>query len=91
MIGVDWRLDYYMKSNTQEKINLPLYTVSIDLDKTTHTTQIQTREEENAEESGRTDASKDKLTFSCNQDQLTDLVTKLRDAVKQLERTHNTL
>jgi hypothetical protein len=75
-----------MKSNTQEKINVPLYFISLDLNKGKNVT-----EEEEQEENSENGHHLDQLQFTCSQEQLQDLVTKLKDAVKQVERTANSL
>eukprot|EP01133_Synstelium_polycarpum_P010860 gene10860-12650_t len=67
VIDVNWRLDYFMKSNSMEKINTPVYLVNL------------TTEKEEGE--------KGHIEFACTLDQLQDLVFKLRDAQKQIERS----
>eukprot|EP01132_Coremiostelium_polycephalum_P003842 gene3842-4786_t len=67
IIDINWRLDYFMKSNSIEKVNTPVYIVNL------------TTEQE--------EGGKGKVEFACTLDQLQDLVFKLRDAQKQIERS----
>ncbi|EFA76053.1 COMM domain-containing protein 3 [Heterostelium album PN500] len=67
IIDVNWRLDYFMKSNSIEKVNTPVYLINL------------TTEKEEGE--------KGEVEFACTLDQLQDLVFKLRDAQKQIERS----
>ncbi|KAF2070866.1 hypothetical protein CYY_007822 [Polysphondylium violaceum] len=67
IIDINWRLDYFLKSNSLEKLNTPVYIVS-----------LTTEQEED---------QKGKVEFACTLDQLQDLVFKLRDAQKQIERS----
>ncbi|KYR01113.1 COMM domain-containing protein 3 [Tieghemostelium lacteum] len=68
IIDVNWRLDYFMKSNSVEKLNTPVYLINL------------TTEQEEGVQPG-------KVEFACTLDQLQDLVYKLRDAQKQIERS----
>ncbi|XP_033639279.1 COMM domain-containing protein 3-like [Asterias rubens] len=67
IVDVDWRLDYYMKSNHVDKINEASYLITL---KT---------------EEGLQNATKD-VQFSCSLEQLQDLVGKLKDASRSLEK-----
>ncbi|GAM17463.1 hypothetical protein SAMD00019534_006380, partial [Acytostelium subglobosum LB1] len=67
IIDVNWRLDYFMKSNSIEKVNKPVYFINL-------TTE-------------REEGEKGEVQFACTLDQLQDLVFKLRDAQKQIERS----
>eukprot|EP01116_Phalansterium_solitarium_P004254 TRINITY_DN15200_c0_g1_i1.p1 TRINITY_DN15200_c0_g1~~TRINITY_DN15200_c0_g1_i1.p1 ORF type:complete len:218 (+),score=70.27 TRINITY_DN15200_c0_g1_i1:36-656(+) len=81
IVGVDWRLDYYIKSNTLEKINVPLYLIAIN-----------TKKNKDASASEDPDSStEEQIKFTCSLEQLQDLVTRLKDAVKQVERTATAL
>ena len=62
IVDVSWRLDYYVKSNTIDKINAPIYYVTLVTE--------------------RPDGAKEDVTFTCNMSEMTDLVSKLRDAAK---------
>jgi len=75
--GIDWRLDYFMKSNSMEKINSPTYLLSFE------TKKPQTLGSE------RDDTSK--VEFSCTLEQLQDLLNRFKDAAKQVERSAATL
>ncbi|XP_011407076.1 PREDICTED: COMM domain-containing protein 3-like [Amphimedon queenslandica] len=66
LTDVNWRLDYYIKSNHLERVDKPVYTISL-----------------NTEEG---DGKKKDVIFSCTQEQLQDLVGKLKDASKSLEK-----
>jgi len=67
LVDVDWRLDYFLKANSVEKINMPIYRIV-----------LQTRAQ---------DGSPQDMEVACTMDQLQDLVSKLKDATKQLERS----
>ncbi|KAK2562106.1 COMM domain-containing protein 3 [Acropora cervicornis] len=67
IVDVDWRLDYYIKNNQMEKVNKPMYLITL-----------------KTEESGKPQG-KD-VQFSCSMEQLQDLVGKLKDACKSIER-----
>jgi len=75
IVDVDWRLDYFMKSNSLEKVNAPVYFIS-----------LQTKETQNESEEESVP-----VNFSCTHEQLQDLVTKLKDATKQVERSASNL
>lgn len=67
IVDVDWRLDYYIKNNQMEKVNKPMYLITL-----------------KTEESGK--AQGKDVQFSCSMEQLQDLVGKLKDACKSIER-----
>ncbi|XP_077979099.1 COMM domain-containing protein 3-like [Glandiceps talaboti] len=67
IVDVDWRLDFYLKNNFVDKINEPVYMITL---KT---------------EQGGSDKTKD-VQFACSMEQLQDLVGKLKDANKSLEK-----
>eukprot|EP00002_Diphylleia_rotans_P029208 TRINITY_DN5937_c0_g1_i1.p1 TRINITY_DN5937_c0_g1~~TRINITY_DN5937_c0_g1_i1.p1 ORF type:complete len:194 (-),score=50.59 TRINITY_DN5937_c0_g1_i1:215-796(-) len=66
IVGVDWRLDYHVKSSYIEKIDVPVYMVSLQVEKQPKVVE--------------------KVTFYCSVEEMTDLVNKLRDATRQIER-----
>jgi len=68
VVGVDWRLDYELKSNRLERVDVPVYSVTL------HTEM---------------DGKKGSVQFACSLDELQDLVSKLRSAVKQIDRILN--
>jgi len=89
VVDVDWRLDYFMKSNTLEKVNSPVYFISL---KTKRSKNLEEkRENEDEEGEPEKDVSLGKAEFSCSLEQLQDLLTKLKDAVKQVERSGSNL
>lgn len=73
IVDVDWRLDYYIKSNTVEKVNSPTYFISLKTNQ--------------PHKPGQPDDAEGKVEFTCTMEQLQDLVTKLKDATKQVERS----
>lgn len=86
MVGVDWRLDYYIKSNTLEKADAPLFYISL---KTKVNRELgSTVSQDEGGESGHS-SGLENVSFTCTVEQLQDLVAKLRDAVKQVERSSN--
>jgi len=72
VVGVDWRLDYYLKSNSVEAINKPMYIISLKTEKM------------DSRRLGAADTSD--VQFSCSIEELQDLVDRLKDATKQAER-----
>lgn len=79
IVDVDWRLDYFIRSSNMEKVNTPVYLLSL---KTKTTRELSTESSEN----GR---NNENINFTCTQEQLQDLLFKLKDAVKQVERSSN--
>lgn len=67
IVDVDWRLDYYLKNNHLDKMNEPVYFITL---KT---------------EEGDQQGTKN-IQFSCSIEQLQDMVGKLKDATKSMER-----
>ncbi|KAK0047140.1 COMM domain-containing protein 3 [Biomphalaria pfeifferi] len=67
IVDVEWRLDYYIKSNNLEKIDSAVYLINL-------------KTEEPDEQT-----IKD-IQFSCTLEQLQDLVGKLKDATKCMEK-----
>ncbi|XP_074622573.1 COMM domain-containing protein 3-like [Acropora palmata] len=67
IVDVDWRLDYYIKNNQMEKVNKPMYLITL---KTVESGKPQGKD----------------VQFSCSMEQLQDLVGKLKDACKSIER-----
>jgi len=83
LVDIKWRLDYFMRSNTLEKVNAPVYLLSLNTKKSREVSQSEN------EESGNTTSTDDKVEFTCTMEQLQDLLTKLKDAAKQVERSSN--
>jgi len=75
--GIDWRLDYFIKSNSLEKANQPVYLVSLETKK--------------PQQLGSQENDTEKVEFSCTLEQLQDLLNRLKDAAKQVERSAATL
>jgi COMM domain containing 3 len=82
VVEVDWRLDYHIKGNTLERANQLSYLVKL---KTRGNVPL--AEVEHDDEDRRTSGADGEVQFSCSVEQLQDLVTKLKDAVKQMERS----
>eukprot|EP00026_Physarum_polycephalum_P005994 Phypoly_transcript_06033.p1 GENE.Phypoly_transcript_06033~~Phypoly_transcript_06033.p1 ORF type:complete len:198 (+),score=24.07 Phypoly_transcript_06033:1067-1660(+) len=67
VVDVDWRLDYFLKANSVEKINVPIYRIVL----------LTTKQ----------DGTTGPVELACTLEQLQDLVAKLRDATKQIDRS----
>ncbi|XP_067657611.1 COMM domain-containing protein 3-like [Haliotis asinina] len=67
IVDIDWRLDYYIKNNHLDKVNEPVYLISL-----------------KTEQPGNSELQE--VQFSCSLEQLQDLVGKLKDATKCLEK-----
>jgi len=65
VIGVEWRMDYYMRSDLLEQVQTPVYFISL-------------RTQKN-------DGSEGTVEFTCNLQELQDLLAKLKDATKQVK------
>ena len=70
IIGVDWRIDYSIRSKTTGKENVPMFFVSLKV--------LEPNEKVN------------NINFIANLEEMHDLLAKVRDAVKQVERVLNT-
>ncbi len=66
--GIDWRLDYYIKSNAIEKVDVPVYFVCLKVKQPDDTVRD--------------------VPFSSSLQELQDLLSKLQDAAKQVERIY---
>jgi len=77
IVGVDWRLDYLMKTNQLEKINIPIYTINLKVENQKNDDIISTF--------NIPTATQNDVTFACTMEQLQDLLNKLKQAVKQFE------
>jgi len=75
--GIDWRLDYFIKSNSMEKVNNPVYMISLETKK--------------SKQLGTDGNDTENVEFTCTLEQLQDLLNRLRDAAKQVERSAATL
>jgi hypothetical protein len=103
---VDWRLDYYIKSDALDRTNEPVYIVRLhtrrDLDgaqrfvvsraspAASDAAKAKAKARELAAPAAAAagdDDDDDVIEFACSRLQLQDLVSKLKDAVKQIERT----
>ncbi|ESP01574.1 hypothetical protein LOTGIDRAFT_238259 [Lottia gigantea] len=67
IVDVDWRLDYYIKNNHLDKVNEPVYLITL-----------------KTEVAGQSELQE--VQFSCSLEQLQDLVGKLKDSTKCLEK-----
>jgi COMM domain containing 3 len=77
IVDVDWRLDFYIRNNSVDKINHPEYLIKF------HTLESHSADDEEANESG---LKKGEVQFACSATELLALYKKLQDAVKQFER-----
>eukprot|EP01102_Stenamoeba_stenopodia_P004173 TRINITY_DN1437_c0_g1_i1.p1 TRINITY_DN1437_c0_g1~~TRINITY_DN1437_c0_g1_i1.p1 ORF type:complete len:224 (-),score=70.86 TRINITY_DN1437_c0_g1_i1:130-708(-) len=66
IVGVDWRLDYQIKSSRVERVDAATYFIKL---------KAKTNEGQNKD-----------VEFNCSLEQLQDLVVKLKDASKQVDR-----
>ena len=66
LVGVEWRLDNYMKSDALERVKAPTYFV-----------KLKTRVAGGAEKD---------VEFTCNFQELQDMLAKAKDAVRVVER-----
>lgn len=76
IVDIDWRLDYCIKVDTCNSVGIPLYHV-----------RLTTKQEYDTET--RTGAGSKDVTFTCTIQQLQELVSKLKDAVRHLEKLIN--
>ncbi|XP_070565350.1 COMM domain-containing protein 3-like [Ptychodera flava] len=67
IVDVDWRLDFYLKNNLIDKVNEPVYMITLKTEK-------------------GDGEDKEDVQFACSMEQLQDLVGKLKDASKSLEK-----
>ena len=66
IVGLNWRLDYHVRSSSAGRANVPVYFIRV---------------------STKSAAGELKdIEFTCNKAQLQDLLAKVRDATKQIER-----
>jgi hypothetical protein len=109
---VDWRLDYYIKSDALDRTNEPVYIVRLHTRRDLDGAQrfVVSRASPAASDAAKAkakardlaaaqadrdtssaapaaDGDDDVIEFACSRLQLQDLVSKLKDAVKQIERT----
>jgi len=118
IVGVEWRLDYYLKSNSVEKIRIPVYFVKLKVcekqnqhvntnmglscNKSQNTQEFyhekderKKTDEKNKENTNNNTVIKTKknpirdICFTCSLEELQDLVTKFREAIKQAENICN--
>ncbi len=65
---MDWRLDYYIKSNTVERVDVPVFFVALTVQDADDSTRV--------------------VQFSASLQELQDLLAKLQDAAKNIERIY---
>ncbi|XP_019611566.1 COMM domain-containing protein 3 isoform X1 [Rhinolophus sinicus] len=73
IIDVSWRLEYQIKTSQLHKMYRPAYLVTLNIEVFIHVQNTDSQ-------------SHPEISFSCNMEQLQDLVGKLKDASKSLER-----
>ncbi len=66
IVDVDWRLDYYVKSQSLERVKLPVYFLRLK----TVTPAGEVKD----------------IEFTCSFQELQDMLARLRDSTKQVER-----
>ena len=74
-------MDYCIKNDTLAHIGKPLYFISLQTEKNLKLPEVG---DVNVVES-----TKEQVEFTCNLEELQDLVSKMKDAVKQMERVQN--
>jgi hypothetical protein len=87
IIGIDWRIDYSIRSKSTGKDNIPMFYVSLKvLETNTHSnsSSISNNGSSNA------DNKVNNINFIASLEEMHDLLSKIRDAVKQVERILNT-
>jgi hypothetical protein len=72
IVDVSWRVDDYLRSDALDQLRLPNYLLALT------TTQAAVNGVPNTQQS--------QVTFSCNLQQLQDLLAKLKDAQKQIQQ-----
>lgn len=70
VVGVDWRLDYLVRSKVAGRENVPMFHVCL---------HVMDKEEDMRD-----------IKFLASLEEMQDLLSKVRDAVKQVERVLNT-
>ncbi|XP_032956563.1 COMM domain-containing protein 3 isoform X3 [Rhinolophus ferrumequinum] len=73
IIDVSWRLEYQIKTSQLHKMYRPAYLVTLNIEVFIYVQNTDSQ-------------SHPEISFSCNMEQLQDLVGKLKDASKSLER-----
>jgi polycomb group RING finger protein 4 len=73
IVDVHWRLNFFMKSQSVDKENNPIFLLRFDTEVPGQIPLVDQPRQQSIE-------------FSCNTWEMVDLVQKLRDAVKQFER-----
>eukprot|EP01095_Lingulamoeba_sp_RSL-Kostka_P005972 TRINITY_DN182_c0_g1_i1.p1 TRINITY_DN182_c0_g1~~TRINITY_DN182_c0_g1_i1.p1 ORF type:complete len:208 (-),score=64.74 TRINITY_DN182_c0_g1_i1:140-763(-) len=86
IVGVDWRLTYYLKSNSLEKENRPVYFIKL---KTQTPGEVPINSKNNNNNDDNIDNKAGNVQFSCSVWELLDLQNKLKDALNQFDRIAN--
>jgi len=88
LVDCDWQLDYYIKSSTLEKVSEPMYRVTLipRNDTTPNPPSIKVAPLQSSSTSFTNDTHNN-VTFVATRLQLQELVLKLKDAVKQIDRS----
>lgn len=76
--SVSWRIDNYLKSKLLEKCRTPLYFVN-----------LRTTASSNTNKQSASSQSQNNVQFAATYDQLQDLLSKCKDAVKQVDHIVN--
>ena len=92
IVGVDWRLDYEIRSSVVERIDEPRFLVSLKTSRGVGSAEVRfappcmgLRGPVRPPTLAIVRQDSD-VKFTCSVNEMTDLVTKLRDATKQVER-----
>eukprot|EP00744_Colponema_vietnamica_P011675 GILI01016416.1.p1 GENE.GILI01016416.1~~GILI01016416.1.p1 ORF type:complete len:138 (-),score=17.76 GILI01016416.1:41-454(-) len=87
LAGIDWSMDYVVKSRRLDHLNTLLFFVRIHVETSTITTiQPLSPGASDLPSPADTQDKTQYIEFVCTLEQLQDLVSKLRDAIKQTER-----
>ena len=87
IVGVDWRMDYCIKTDTLAHVGKPLYFLSF---QTENNLKLPEGEGKGEGEEGVGGAG-GQVDLTCNLEELQDLVSKLKDATRQMERIQGEL
>jgi hypothetical protein len=82
IIGIDWRIDYSIRSKSTGKDNIPMFYVSLKV--------LETNNHNSCGSGSNEDHKVNNINFIASLEEMHDLLSKVRDAVKQVERILNT-
>jgi len=80
VIGVSWRVDDYIKSDTLDALRQPSFLLELQAQGPASTSRLGGAAEQAA------DSGVQRIPFTCNFQQMQDLLAKLKDAQKQIQQ-----